>query len=297
MAEVTRKRQGEIIEAVLTVLRDHPDGLPVRDALERVRTILPPTEFERGEYPNNPGVERYGKIVRFTTIGPVKAGWMVKDRGTWTVTEAGKAVIGKFSDSAELMRESVRLYRKWKSAQPTPDDDLGIDESGTDEVPSVALELAEESAWQEISSYLAEMPPYDFQQLVADLLEAMGYHIVWVAPPGPDQGVDVIAATDRLGASGPRIKVQVKRQQGRISVDGIRSFMAVLGANDIGLFVNTGGFTTEADREARTQETRRITLLGAQKLVDLWIEHYDELPEQARHRLPLRPVHFLAPPE
>lgn len=141
------------------------------------------------------------------------------------------------------------------------------------------------------------MPPYDFQDLVAGLLKAMGYHIVWVAPPGPDQGVDVIAATDALGATGPRIKVQVKRQQNRVSVDGIRSFIAVLGSNDIGVFVNTGGFTADAEREARTQETRRLTLIGAQQLVELWIEHYERLPEGALQRFPLRPVYFLAPPE
>jgi hypothetical protein len=43
---------------------------------------------------------------------------MVKDRGTWTITESGLAVIGKFPDPAELMREAVRPYGKWKSAQP-----------------------------------------------------------------------------------------------------------------------------------------------------------------------------------
>jgi restriction system protein len=284
-----------MIAAVLEVLRDHPDGLAAHEVIERVRRVLPPTEFELEDYPSSPGVERFGKVLRFATIPPVKAGWLVKDRGTWTITEDGKAIIGRYSDPAELMREAVRLYRKWKSSQPEPEDEES--EGGTSEAPQVALELAEESAWQEISAYLAEMPPYDFQQLVADLLEAMGYHIVWVAPPGPDQGVDIIAATDPLGASGPRIKVQVKRHQGRVSVDGIRSFMAVLGANDIGLFVNTGGFTSEAEREARTQEVRRLTLLNAKKLVDLWVDHQDAVPEEARQRLPLRKVHFLSPPE
>jgi restriction system protein len=298
VAEITRERQGQIIEAVLAVLKDQPDGLAAREVLSRVRTKLPPTEFELADYPNSPGVQRFDKIIRFTTIGPVKAGWMVKDRGTWAITEAGKAVIGTFADPADLMREAVRLYRKWKSTQPdTGDDSEEVDEADASDAPSVALELAEESAWQEISSYLSEMPPYEFQQLVADLLKALGYHIVWVAPPGPDQGVDVIAGTDLLGTAGPRIKVQVKRHQGRVSPDGIRSFMAVLGTNDIGLFVNVGGFTPEAQREARTQETRRLTLLGAQQFVDLWIEHYGELTEEARQRLPLKPVHFLAPPE
>jgi restriction system protein len=226
----------------------------------------------------------------------VKAGWLVKSKGIWTITTEGKEVIGKFDDPTDLGRESARLYRKWKSSQPA-DDDEQLEVDAEEEAPAVALELAEESAWREIFAYLTALPPYDFQQLVADLLDAMGYHIVWVAPPGPDQGVDVIAATDPLGASGPRIKVQVKRHQNRVAVDAIRSFMAVLGTNDIGLFVNLGGFTSEAERESRTQETRRITLLDAHRLVDLWIEHYGGLPEQARERLPLRPVHFLAPPE
>jgi hypothetical protein len=56
--------------------------------------------------------------------------------------------------------------------QPS-DDELANGDADEGVVASVALELAEESAWQEISSYLADMPPYDFQQLVADLLDAM----------------------------------------------------------------------------------------------------------------------------
>jgi predicted Mrr-cat superfamily restriction endonuclease len=34
----------------------------------------------------------------------------------------------------------------------------------------------------------------------------------YVAPPGPDGGIDLIAHTDPLGTTGPRIKVQVKRR-------------------------------------------------------------------------------------
>jgi restriction system protein len=67
---------------------------------------------------------------------------------------------------------------------------------------------AAEGVWSEISRYLAEMPPYDFQELVAVLLRAMGYHVSYVSPRGPDQGLDIIAFTDPLGATGPRIKVQ-----------------------------------------------------------------------------------------
>ena len=139
------------------------------------------------------------------------------------------------------------------------------------------------------------MNPFDFQHLVADLLTAMGYHVSWVSPPGKDGGVDILAWPDPLGTRPPRIKVQVKRQQSAVSVDGLRSFMALLGDDDVGLFVCTGGFTKDAEAEARTQEKRRITLIGLEKLFDLWVANYAKLSDEAQTRLPLRPIYFLAP--
>jgi restriction system protein len=127
------------------------------------------------------------------------------------------------------------------------------------------------------------------------MLAKLSYHVSWVSPPGKDGGLDVLAWPDALGTRPPRIKVQVKRQQVAVSVDGLRSFMALLGDGDVGLFVCTGGFTKDAETEARTQEKRRVTLIGLDKLFDLWVEHYDKLTDQARRRLPLRPIQFLSP--
>ena len=119
----------------------------------------------------------------------------------------------------------------WKKEQPEEEQEEEAVEAAS------ALEEAEESAWGEIRDYLATMPPYDFQQLVAALLRAMRYHVLWVAPPGPDRGIDIIAHSDPLGTAKPRIKVQVKRQaETKISVDGLRAFMAVLADDDVGIF-------------------------------------------------------------
>jgi restriction system protein len=139
------------------------------------------------------------------------------------------------------------------------------------------------------------MNPYEFQDLVAALLRAMSYHVSWVSPPGPDRGLDIVAYTDPLGASGPRIKVQVKRRADKINVDGVRAFMALLGSQDVGIYISTGGFTPDAEREARGQENRRISLIGLERLFDLWVEHYEGIPEEGRQLLPLKPVYFLAP--
>ena len=107
--------------------------------------------------------------------------------------------------------------------------------------------------------------------------------------------MDVVAWNDPLGTRPPRIKVQVKRQLQNVDVNGLRSFLAVLGDDDVGLFVTTGGFTKDAWNEARTQQNRKVTLVDLERFFDLWVEHYPKLDDAARRRFPLQPIYFLAP--
>jgi restriction system protein len=107
----------------------------------------------------------------------------------------------------------------------------------------------------------------------------------------------MLAYTDPLGTSSPRIKVQVKRQpETKIDAHGLRAFIGTLAANDVGIYVSAGGFTSEAEREARSEQ-RQITLLNLERLVELWIEFSGQLDDTDRQRLPLKPIHFLAPRE
>jgi restriction system protein len=281
-----------LVRAVFAVLQKNPDGLPAREVLDQVEKGIALTDFEKSYYPNRPNVRRFEKIVRFMTISSVKAGWMVKSKGVWELTGAGRLAYEKHDDPAQFMAEARRLYYKWKRSQPdTSEEDQ--------ETPGAAatLEEAEELAWTEIQSHLEQMSPYDFQDLVAGLLRGMKYHVSWVAPAGPDRGVDILAHRDPLGVQGGRIKVQVKRRSDKITVGEVRSFMALLGDDDVGIFVTTAGFTTEAETEARSQEKRRLMLLDAKRLFDLWVEYYSEIPEAQRRLLPLRAVHYLAPEE
>lgn len=302
MAEITRKRTGQFLRRLFEVLLKHPQGVAAKEALGQVAASFELSEYEKGYYDS--GALRFEKIVRFATVDCVKAGWLRKSKGIWTVTDEGAEALAAYPDPAEFYAAAVRLYREWKrtrdaEAPPQVQDDPEVvdDPEVTDNERgvSVTFETAEEAAWTELSDYLGAMNPYDFQELVADLLRAMGFHPSWVAPPGKDGGTDIIAYPDPLGATLPRLKVQVKRQQATVSVDGLRSFLAVLGDGDVGLFVSLGGFTRDAETEARTQEKRRVTLADAQKLFDLWIEHYGRLSDEARRRLPIKPIYFLAP--
>jgi restriction system protein len=202
------KRAGELIQKVFQILLKHPEGMRAKDVLKQLESSVALTPYEAGDYPNHPGIRRFEKIVRFATIGPVKAGWLVKNKGTWSLTEDGKVALSQHPDPDEFMKVAAQLYRKWKAAQPDSGEEI---EENEGETAGTTLEEAEETAWSEIENYLKNINPYDLQSLVAALLRAMGYHVSWVSPPGPDKGIDILAHTDPLGAQNPRIKVQVKR--------------------------------------------------------------------------------------
>jgi restriction system protein len=296
---ISMERQGELIRGVFKILLDHPEGLSGRQVMDRLPEVVPFTEYEQGHYDSNPTETRGVIATRFWTVNCVKAGWLVKSKAAWTLTEAGREAYEKYPDPRDLARESQRKYEAWKKQQVVADaevgEDLGADEEEAESVTeTMSVELAEEAAWTHISAHLAAMDPYDFQNLVAALLRAMGYHVGWVSPPGPDRGIDVVAYTDPLGATGPRIKVQVKRRADKIAVDGVRAFLAVLGTHDVGLFISTGGFTSDAEREVRGQENRRVTLIDMEKLFDLWVEHYESIADADKTLLPITPVYFLA---
>jgi restriction system protein len=63
---------------------------------------------------------------------------------------------------------------------------------------------------------------------------------------------------------------------------------------EIGLFVSSSGFTSEAMREARSGATH-IELMDLDRFLDQWIAHYERMTEEDKSRLRLRRVFFLAP--
>jgi restriction system protein len=153
-----------------------------------------------------------------------------------------------------LFAESRRLYKDWKASQPdtTPDTTDGgtnSDEGGL--IAATTLEESEEAARRAILEYLAGVNPYVLQDLVGKLLEAMGYHVVWIAPKGRDGGLDLLAQGDPLGVKGPRIKGQVKRREQKITEDELRSFLSLVEQDDVGVYISLAGFTRDAEELAR----------------------------------------------
>lgn len=223
-----RYRPGQLIRGAFEILQEHPDGISVRALLEEMRKRYPPLPGERETI--NENLSRYEASIHFMSIGAVKAGWLVKQKGKWYITEQGRQAFTKITDPEEFVQQIDKLYRDWyRHARSTQ-------ENNTEKVQShFVLEQAEETAKQDIIAYLTDqLNAYQFQELIAGLLQAIGYHVIWIAPPGPDGGIDIIAYTDPLGLQGPRIKVQVKNRNDKVTAKDIRQFLALLGEGDVG---------------------------------------------------------------
>lgn len=110
MALISVQRIGELIQALFRILEKEPDGMKAREALAALAGAVPLTEYEAGSYESG---RRFEKIVRFATVDTVRAGWLIKDGGIWTLTASGADALRKFKDPAAFYQEASRRYRLW----------------------------------------------------------------------------------------------------------------------------------------------------------------------------------------
>jgi restriction system protein len=130
----------------------------------------------------------------------------------------------------------------------------------------------------------------DAQQLVAGILQAMGYK-TRISPPGSDRGKDIEASPDGLGLNEPRIVVEVKHRQGQIGSQELRSFIGTLRSGHKGLYISTGGFSKDAKYEA-DRATNPVTLIDLDDLVNLIVQYYDNFDSEARSLVSLRKIYW-----
>lgn len=280
----------KVLAAVMRLMNER-DGSVASSDLRSAHSFV---QFNAWELEDVNGSPRWWNFLSFYSTCYVVAGFITKQRGTWHLTDAGAAALNRPAE--DVFREALHVYKVSRSAgsssEPVADD--------VDDVPAapsneLIFEDLKQRADDGIRRVLAGRSPYEFQEMVAALLRAMGYFVPFVAPRGRDGGIDVLAYRDVLGATTPRIKVQVKHMpSSSVSVEVVRQLIALLNRDgDAGLVVTSGTFTGEAHREAR-QSHRGIRLIDGDEFIDLWVSYYDKLSEQAKEWLRLTPVYVVS---
>lgn len=169
--------------------------------------------------------------------------------------------------------------------------DHGSDKTKDSPDEKLLLEDLEEKALEFIKDRLSRLDWSEMQDLVAGILQAMGYK-TRVSPSGPDRGKDIIASPDGFGFESPRIVVEVKhRGNSTMGSQEIRSFLGGRHQDDKGLYVSTGGFSKDAYYEAERANIP-LTLMNMDDLVLALVENYEKLDVETKQLVPLRKFYW-----
>jgi len=138
---------------------------------------------------------------------------------------------------------------------------------------------------------------HDLARLVEAVLYAQGY-VTLKSSPGPDGGVDILAAPGPLGFETPRICIQVKSSTSPVDVKVLRELRGVMDKvrAEQGLLVSWGGFTTKTNQEAR-DAFFAIRLWDAGALLEAVFKNYEKFNDDLKAELPLKRIWSLVAEE
>lgn len=298
----SRQLAAKVTYCALQVLAEKGGEAAARDVLAEIEKRVELDDWAKEVYEKS-GYIRWKSILHFFSIDLIKAGFLIKKSGVWYITPEGEAAL-KLGEVA-MLDKATEGYYKWREANPKSDkkkssatmtDDADeVDEPDNEQAQEATIQQMEQLAIDGLRQQINLKNAYEFQDLVAALLRGMNYYTPFVAPKGKDGGVDVIAYQDPLGVKSPRIKVQIKHRESPASVSEIRELMGLLQKEgDIGLFISTGGFTSDAKTTARTSHVH-VELVDFDRFVSLWQEFYEKLNDEDKDKLRLRPIYFYEP--
>ena len=287
----TKATATKTLYAVMKEISRRGGSMPAKELYPFVEANVKLTDWELEPAGKNKYI-RWTNSFQFYSINYAKAGLIVKQKGMWYLTPEGEAAL-KLSPE-EVMEKGEVAYREWRKLNPREDK---RDEEPTDENAerdrAEELNLLESDAREGIRQFIIAKSPYEFQDMVAALLRAMGYHTPFIAPKGKDGGIDIIAYLDPLGAQTPRIKVQVKHKPDTaIGASEVRALSGILKAGDIALFVTSGTYSADA-RNAASGNDKFIRLIDGNDFIDMWQEYYDKMTDDDKNMLPLKRIAFL----
>lgn len=162
----------------------------------------------------------------------------------------------------------------------------------TSQTPQEILEASYQSLRQTLAQELLERikksPPKFFENLVVDLLVAMGYggsrkDAGQAVGQVGDGGIDGIIKEDKLGLDA--IYLQAKRWEGTVGSPDVQGFAGALIGKKArkGVFITTSIFSQQAKNFASGTENLKIILIDGEQLAQLMIDHDIGVTEESRY--------------
>ena len=261
---------------------------PLREVYNALSDLFSITPEERAELLPSGTQLRWNNRVNWACYDLYKAGLLDRPkRGHYKINDLGRKVLG--DKPANLDRAFLRQFagfQAWDKGVATTE---GTAPATTDPEPSTqtanerleaAFEEMQSALKQDLLDIVRKMDPYAFEQLVVDLLVAMGYggsraEAAQVTQRSADEGIDGVIKEDRLGLE--TIYLQAKRWQSAVGRKELQAFVGALAGQGAskGVFITSGEFATTANEyvERISRKGQKVVLIDGDRMASLMIEH------------------------
>ncbi|PCI39371.1 MAG: restriction endonuclease [Rhodospirillaceae bacterium] len=182
--------------------------------------------------------------------------------GVWSVTDLGEKL--KKSGVAEIF--SQIKYKRHPFNKRSSSTELFL----LNDTSSLFDTAPEDDNWRDtLLKVVKSIEPSAFERLSQRILRESGFKSVKVTGRSKDGGIDGIGIL-QINLITFSIAFQCKRYEGSVSSPQIRDFRGALdGKCEKGLFITTGSFTAEAEKEANRDGAKNIDLVNGERLCDL----------------------------
>lgn len=219
-----------------------------------------------------------------------KAGLLTSPkRGVHEITDLGKKFLA--SNPSELNNKVLGEFdnfAEWRTGQVDLEADDATKHSETFDVGDSltpedsmikASKVLNSTLRDELVTELLNITPARFEQLILDLLSAMGFgggklSSKLLTPTSHDGGIDGVINEDALGLDAVYIQAKRYALDNKVGRPDIQKFVGSLTGESAtkGVFVTTSDYSKEAHEYIRRVQ-HRIILINGQKLAQLLIEH------------------------
>ncbi len=256
-----------------------------RELIEKLAQEFKLTEEDRRELLPSGKQPLFDNRVGWANTYLKKAGLLQSEkRGFVQITKLGQEVLNK--EPLKIDASFLRQYDSFNEFVGTNSKDnedgnnlqlLDSDNQTPKEKFEQAYQQINRLLISQLEDQLSKVDPYKFEELVLDLLQAIGYggnraEAAQVTKKSVDGGIDGIINEDRLGLD--KIYIQAKRYSNTVPIKEVRDFAGAMLANSAhkGVFMTTSDFPSSA-KEFAEKIDRTLILIDGKRLAALMIEY------------------------
>ncbi len=205
-------------------------------------------------------------------------------RGLYEINEEGRKILKTPTELKKYIAEKLQqrdpIKKKNSHSKSIQNEQIDLD-STPEEALYASYQGIRKSVYREILDTILSKTPREFEKLVVQLLQRMGYggeikNSGQVTQYSNDKGIDGIIREDILGFG--RINIQAKRYaiDNKVSREDIQKFVGALAVaqSDKGVFITTSDFTKGAyEYSSSLNSATKIVLINGDKLAEYIYNH------------------------